>query len=117
MAELKNFGAVFTFAIQQEQALEAYYTQRNDAQKATDARERQTKLERARREHVLEITLEPIEGLDEADYTLNTSDTSDDGAAFNARQMQRFYSAAAEKVNVRQAQRILEKCAKAFNTD
>jgi hypothetical protein len=67
-------------------------------------------LERARREYVVEITLEPIEGLHEADYTLDFDDSSADGQKKLAASAAQFYADAAPKINVRQVQRVLEKC-------
>ena len=77
---------------------------------AADKR-RQT-MERIRRETVLEITLEPIEGLNEADYELALSDTSTSGQQVVEATAARFYAEVAPKINVRQAQRALERAGK-----
>ena len=114
MPLLNNFGAVFTFAIQLEDTLHDYYQNLDDSGAAQAAKKRIDKLERARREYVVEITLEPIEDLDSDDYVLDTSDTTEAGRATIEDTMQRFYKDAAPKMNVRQAQRILEKCGKQF---
>lgn len=111
MAELKNFGAVFTFAIGMEEQLRDFYQTEGDDAAAKAADKRIEKLARARREYVVEITLEPIDGLEEETYALDTQAGRD---ALEAT-VKQFYVDAAPKINVRQAQRILEKCAKQFN--
>ena len=110
MASLNTFGAVFTFAIELEAQLSAYYGGIGDSAKAKAAGKRRKKLERVRRENVVEITLEPIAGLDADDYALDQSDGSADGQAAAARIAARFYRDAAPKINVRAAQRALERC-------
>ena len=112
MASLNTFGAVFTFAIELEAQLSAYYSGIDDAPTAKAADKRRKKLERVRRENVVEITLEPIAGLDGDDYALELSDSSADGQAAAARIAARFYRDAAPKINVRAAQRALERCGK-----
>ena len=110
MASLNTFGAVFTFAIELEAQLSAYYSDIGDAGMAKAADKRRVKLERVRRENVVEITLEPIEGLSADDYALDLSDGSADGRAAAVRTAARFYRDAAPKINVRAAQRALERC-------
>lgn len=107
---LNTFGAVFSFAIELEAQLSAYYTDIGEAAQAKAAAKRRKKLERARRENVVEITLEPIEGLDAADYALDLSDESAASQAEAARVAARFYADVAPKINVRAAQRALERC-------
>ncbi len=109
---LNTFGAVFTFAIELEAQLSAYYGGLDDAAMAKAADKRRKKLERVRRENVVEITLEPIAGLDADDYALDLSDGSAKGQAAAARIAARFYRDAAPKINVRVAQRALERCGK-----
>ncbi len=110
MPELNNFGAVFTHAIQMENAARDFYIAQGDDDRAKASKKRIDKLERARREYVVEITLEPIVELDSDDHTLPTGDDMTVEAV--AASLRGFYEAAAPKINVRQAQRILEKCAK-----
>lgn len=112
MAELKNFGAIFTFAIGMETQLRDVYRADEDEDSAKAAEKRIEKLERARREYVVEITLEPIDGLEEDNYALDPD--TQDRATMEGRAKQ-FYTDAAPKINVRQAQRILEKCGKQFS--
>ncbi len=111
MAELNSFGSVMTFAINAEAALRAYYERVGKPEQANAAEKRRARLERIRREHVVEITLEPIHDLDDASFALNWDDTSEAGQAANAQALAAFYRAAAPKINVRPAARALERCA------
>jgi hypothetical protein len=112
MASLNTFGAVLTHAINLETSLRDYYTAAGVPERASEADKRRSTLERIRREYVVEITLEPIDGLDEANYALNLADTSAAGQAAVERTAARFYNDSAPKINVRQAQRALERCGK-----
>lgn len=117
MANLNSFGAIFTFAIEMEEKIQAYYQALGNSDKAEAAESRKEKLERSRRENVVEITLEPIDGIEEADYTLNLSDTTAAGQKALARIAAQFYADTAPKINVRQAQRTLERCGKEHAED
>jgi hypothetical protein len=110
MTSLNTFGAVLTYAIELEARLTDYYQAAGNGERAREADKRRAKLERARRENVLEITLEAIDGLNERDYTLNLDDRSAAGQQAVEAVMARFYGDAAPKINVREAQRLLEKC-------
>jgi hypothetical protein len=112
MASLNTFGAILTFAIELEDRIAAFYRDAGLAARASAAVDRGLKLERVRRENVLEITLEPIEGLDEDDYPINLGDKSIAGQAALERAASQFYQDVAPKINVRQAQRALERCGK-----
>jgi len=112
MAGLNTFGAIMTFAIDLEARLAAYYRQNGDAARAAEADKRRINLERVRRENVTEIKLEAIEGLNEADYALNLDDVSLDGKRAVERTAARFYADVAPKINVREAQRALERAGK-----
>ena len=114
MSSLNTFGAILTYAIEQETRLADYYKKAGNTDQSTAADKRRVKLERARSLYVLEITLEPIEGLDEANYALNLDDTSAAGQKVVASTAARFYSEVAPSINVRDAQRILEKCGKEY---
>lgn len=114
MASLTNFGAVFTFAINMETSIQAYYEKLGADDLAKGAKKRRDKLERARREYILEITLEPIDGLEEENYVLDVDDTSEAGQKAITEVAHRFYTDSAPKINVKQAQRILERCGKQF---
>ncbi|MDX2138734.1 MAG: hypothetical protein SF123_11625 [Chloroflexota bacterium] len=112
MSSLNTFGAIMTFAIELETRLRDYYQAAGDSARAADADKRRTNLERVRRENVTEIKLEPIEGLDEAHYALTLTDTSAAGKAAIEQTAARFYADTAPKINVREAQRALERCGK-----
>jgi hypothetical protein len=109
MTSLSTFGAIMTFAIDLESRLHDYYRAAGDAERARDADKRRAKLERVRRESVLEITLEAIDGLDDANYALKLDDTSAAGQNGVEQTAARFYADVAPKINVREAQRALEK--------
>jgi hypothetical protein len=115
MTQLNSFGSIFTFAIELETRLRDYYTAAGDAARAADADKRRVNLERVRRENVTEIKLEPIEGLNEADYVLNLADTSPAGQKVVEATVARFYTDTAPTINVREAQRALERCARQHN--
>ncbi len=112
MASLNTFGAILSHAIALETQLSTWYGEIGEAGKAKAADKRRRKLERARRENVVEITLEPISGLDAEDYALELSDGSADGQRAVAGVAARFYADVAPKINVRAAQRALERCGK-----
>lgn len=112
MSSLNTFGAILTHAINLETRLRDYYEGLGNSDYSKAADKRRKKLERVRRENVVEITLEPIEGLDEADYALNLEDTSKEGQVAVELVASKFYQDVAPKINVRQAQRALEKCGK-----
>ncbi len=109
MASLNTFGAILTYAIELESQLRDYYQAAGSSDRAREADKRRSKLERVRRETVLEITLEAIEGLDAANYRLNTADTSPAGQKAVEATAARFYADVAPKINVREAQRALER--------
>ena len=113
MASLNTFGAIMTHAVNLDAGLHEYYQTVGDDARAKDADKRRRTMERIRRETVLEITLEPIDGLDEADYALNLDDTSAAGQQAVEATAARFYAEVAPKINVRQAQRALERAGKA----
>lgn len=112
MTELNAFGAILTFAIDLESHLRDYYTAAGMNDRAADADKRRANLERVRRENVTEIKLEPIEGLDADVYTLNLNDSSAEVVRANEATAAQFYNDVAPKINVREAQRALERCAK-----
>lgn len=112
MASLNTFGAILTFAIELEGQLSDYYQKLGNEDRAKSAQKRQKKLERVRRENVLEITLEAIDGLDKSNYVLALADDSEAGQAGAEAIAAKFYEDVAPKINVRQAQRALERCGK-----
>ncbi len=114
MASLNTFGSIMTHAIHQEAALKDYFDIIGQPGRAKEADKRRTTLERIRREYVVEITLEPIEGLSADDYVLNLEDDSEAGRAAVLETAAKFYAEVAPKINVRQAQRALEKCGRQY---
>src|SRR5215510_7483285 len=109
MSSLNTFGAIMTYAIELEGRLHDYYKAAGNADRAREADKRRSKLERVRRESVLEITLEPIDGLSEDNYGLKLDDTSAAGQTAVEKVAAQFYADVAPKINVREAQRALEK--------
>ncbi len=112
MTSLNTFGSILTYAIELEGRLYDYYQAAGNGERAAAAEKRSTKLERVRRESVLEITLEAIDGLSQDDYTLNLDDTSTAGQKAVETTAAQFYVDVAPKINVREAQRALEKIGK-----
>ncbi|MFO7320731.1 MAG: hypothetical protein DIU68_003300 [Chloroflexota bacterium] len=112
MTLLNQFGAILTFAIDLETRIRDYYQQAGDNERAAAADKRRANLERVRRENVTEIKLEPIEGLDEANYQFNWDDTSAAGQKAIEATAARFYNDVAPHINVREAQRALERAAR-----
>jgi len=112
MTSLNTFGAIMTYAIELEGRLHAYYQAAGIGERAREADKRRSKLERVRRESVLEITLEAIDGLNEADYDLDLNDVTTVGQGVAEKTAARFYAEVAPKINVREAQRALEKIGK-----
>ncbi|MEO8612803.1 MAG: hypothetical protein ABI690_33220 [Chloroflexota bacterium] len=112
MTSLSTFGAIMTYAIELEARLHDYYQAAGNPDRAREADKRRSKLERVRRESVLEITLEPIDGLSEDNYVLKLDDTSAGGQSATEKVAAQFYADVAPKINVREAQRALEKVGK-----
>ena len=112
MVELNSFGSVLSFAIALETQLRNIHEQAGNASAATSADKNRQKLERVRRENVVEITLEPIEGLDAANYVIGAGGTPEQSEAVAAK----FYSEVAPKINVKAAQRALEQIGKSHTT-
>jgi rubrerythrin len=116
--ELGTLGAVIAFAIGLEDEAERFYTRASgeaqvdrarDAfrELALEAGKRKRDLERLRRESVLEMTLEPIHGLQPSAYALEEHNASSADLAevvHQARELEdrtlRFLVDAADKVSV-----------------
>jgi hypothetical protein len=112
MSSLNTFGAIMTHAIDLETRLRDAWAIAGDNTRAAESEKRRVTLERVRRENVTEIKLEPIDGLDEADYALDLSAPSAAVMKSAAATAARFYVEVAPKINVREAQRALERCGK-----
>ncbi len=118
---LNQYGAVMTFAIELEAKLAEFYEQAAAAapnhadelhSRAKASKSRSQKIEQSRRENVTEITLEPIDDLDEADYGLDLSQYTPSNINAVEAVVQKFYIEASPKINVREARRVLERCLK-----
>jgi rubrerythrin len=119
--ELGTFGAILGFALQiEEQAAEFYKTAPGDhpselfADLARGARKRLARLERARREGVAEMILEPITGLDSDDYAvvLNPGMAPTEQARVLEKAAAQFYRDAASKMPIREVVRLFERMAR-----
>ena len=117
---LTQFGSIMTFAINLESQLAQYYEKASEeggihseefSRRAKACIKRKRRLERSRRENVTEITLEPIEGLEAADYQLDLTKNVD----VIEKQIVRFYSDVIPKINVLESQRVLIRCQKEHN--
>jgi hypothetical protein len=119
---LNSYGSILSFAIDFESRLQSFY----DAAAAFDdtfgdtaqryAR-RKTRLIQVRQDHVTEMVLEPISGLDESDYgpaPVAAADRS--GALTEARRLEalaaKFYGDAGPKMNVTEVIRTFQKLAR-----
>ena len=118
---LNQFGAVMTFAIELENSLADFYLQASQIdnenkeeyqKRAKDAKSRKKKLEKSRRENVTEIILEPIEGLNQSDFSLDLNNFESENIKLIEKTVARFFELAHQKINVLEAKRILQRCAK-----
>lgn len=118
---LNQFGAIMTFAINMEEQLAAFYEQaaatggphaEEFLGRTAASQKRRKKIEQSRRENVTEITLEPIDGLDEADYVLDLTTFTPQAVNAIEETVKRFYSDIMPKINVREARQILKRCLK-----
>ena len=121
---LNQFGAVMTFAIEMEAQLAEFYDglaeQGGDRAeeftgRADGSRKRSSRLEASRRQNVTEITLEPIEGLEEADYALDLSVTTADNINAIEATVCQFYEDVTPKINVRESRQVLQRNLKEHN--
>ena len=119
---LTQFGSILSFAILLEDQLEGVYKDLASKESESLSEEfsnrakacvkRKQRLERSRRENITEITLEPIEGLDENKYLLNLSSNSLQDIDANEKQIITFYFDVTPKINVLEARRVLKRCQK-----
>ncbi len=121
---LNTFGAVVTFAIDLEGALQRFY---EDAAKVSegDAAElfdnyarksgkRRQRLIAVRQDNVTEMVLEPISGLNQVDYEPTFTTPADSAAALAEairleERAERFYRDAGPKLNVTEPRRAFQK--------
>lgn len=122
--EFGNFGAILRFALQLEVQAAAFYetTAQGEYREPLhrlmqDTSKRQKRLERARREGVVEMLLEPITGFDSDDYRVELDPGSD--KATNLRQaialekvFIRFYRDGAVKLPIPGIARLFQRLAR-----
>jgi rubrerythrin len=118
--KLGTFGAILSYALQiEEQTASFYKTAAQDhpdelfAGLARRAHKRVTRLERARREGVAEMILEPISGLNSDDYAvaLNPEAPLAEQALALEKAAATFYRDAATKMPIREIVRLFERMA------
>jgi rubrerythrin len=118
--KLGTFGAILGFALQMEERTASFYqtvAQDHPGELFTDlarrARKRVTRLERARREGVAEMILEPITGLDGDDYSivLDPEAVPAEQALALEEAAARFYREAANNMPILEIVRLFERMA------
>lgn len=116
--QLGTFGAIMTFAMQlEEQGLTLYGEARQslpeDMRTALlrGSRKRLKRLERAKREGVAEMILEPISGLDDSDFQVEESGDAVETAMRFEATSGRYYRRAAEKLPILEISRLFDRMA------
>jgi hypothetical protein len=116
--QLGTFGAIMTFAMQlEEQGVTFYGVERRSLPEETRAellrgsRKRLKRLERAKREGVAEMILEPISGLEDSAYQAEESDDALQTALRFETVCGRYYREAAEKLPILEISRLFERMA------
>lgn len=122
---LKQFGAVLSFAIKLEGKLSKYYEEavpkleghhsQELLERSKKANKRKKKIERSRRENITEMTLEPIEDLNEENYSINFDDYSIESINTIEKTLTKFYIDAGPKINVLETRRVFKKCYEEHN--
>ena len=119
--ELGTFGAILRFAMDLEQRAADFYEEADGSELeevfrelARGSRKRRNRLERARREMVVEMVLESITGLDGDAYGVNLdSEVDETGWLRQARALEetsaRFYRDAADKMPIREVVRLFQR--------
>lgn len=121
--ELGTFGAIISFAIELEEQTHNYYQELEQtslsgttSQLINGSKKRITRLHRTRQELVTEMILEPITGLDSADYEIPiTLDLNDVGLRDQAVQLETnlhdFYSNTASLIPMKEVERAFQRLA------
>jgi rubrerythrin len=121
--ELGTFGAILRFALDWEAQVATFYEQaargswsEEFRELARGARKRLERLERARREGIAEMILEPIVGLQSDPYWIDTVPHEEElGLLRQALSVeekgQRFYREAGSKLPIREVARLFEQLA------
>ena len=119
--ELGTFGAILRFAMDLEQQAADFYEgaaggelEEVFGELARGSRKRLKRLERARREMVVEMVLESITGLDGDVYGVDLdSEVDEAGLLRQARRLEetstRFYKDAADKMPIREVVRLFQR--------
>lgn len=122
---LNTFGAIITFAIEFEDALQSFYKAASAVggesaelftRYARKSGERKQRLIGIRQENVTEMVLEPISGLNIDDYQPTPAVPADRAAAVAEalrleKRAERFYTDAGPKINVSEPRRAFAKFA------
>ena len=115
---LGTFGAIMTFAMELEkQGVSLYGGEAEEIPEDTRAellrgsRKRLKRLERARREGVAEMILEPIQGLEDEQYRVQEAGSAAETAVRFERECARYYRDAAEKLPILEISRLFERMA------
>ncbi len=121
--ELGTFGAILSFAIELEQQAMRFYKQSAQgdftdlfAELEKGSRKRVERLERARREGVAEMILEPITGLKSEDFSIELDPNATPQVLLKQAQAleqtcARFYQEASSKLPIREVVRLLQRLA------
>jgi len=122
--DLATFGAIMSFGLDLEQQAAAFYDsaardalEEPFANLAKSARKRAVRMERARREGIAEMILEPITGMDGDDYNLELVPDAEEAELLRQaialeETTRRFYIDAAGKIPVREVVRTCIRMAK-----
>ena len=122
--DLATFGAIMSFGLDLEQQAAAFYDyaargvlEEPFANLAKSARKRAVRMERARREGITEMILEPITGMDGDDYHLELAPDAEEAELLRQaitleETTRRFYIDAAGKIPVREVVRTCIRMAK-----
>lgn len=115
---LGTFGAIMTFAMELErQGVSLYGGEAEGIPEGTRAellrgsRKRLKRLERARREGVAEMILEPIQGLEDEDYRVEEAGSAAETAVRFEAGCARYYRDAAEKLPILEISRLFQRMA------
>lgn len=121
--EIGNFGAVLRFALELEAQTIAFYETAVEKEELfrpliQEGKKRLQRLERARREGVVEMVLEPITGLDGDAYSVEPAPGAEDETEYLDQAivlenvMARFYRDAADKMPIKGVARLFERLAR-----
>src|SRR5260221_7762840 len=123
---LNSFGSILSFAVELEDSLQRYYDQASGVRSddlaelfenyARKSGKRKQRLISIRQDNVTEMVLEPISGLDAANYELTLKTPNSPGEAVTQaieleQGAERFYTEAEPKLNVTEPRRAFKKLA------